>query len=218
MLLDIFSDTICPWCFVGKRRLERALIQRPQNHLRIRWRAFQLNPGIPAGGMDRQAYLDAKFGGPERAKSIYDAVLAAGGGEGIAFAFDHIKRTPNTLMSHRLVRYASVIDQQDQALEGIFRGYFLEGRDIGSAGELTDIGAEAGLDRKDVASYLAGDADADSILAEDSLARRAGINGVPCFIFNTRFALSGAQEPEAFHQLFDLAREDDAARLEAPPA
>jgi predicted DsbA family dithiol-disulfide isomerase len=218
MLLDVFSDTVCPWCFIGKRRLERALRQRPQQELQIRWRAFQLNPGMPAGGMDRQAYLDAKFGGPDRARAIYDAVLAAGSGEGIHFAFDRIKRTPNTLLSHRLVRYASVIGMQDRVLDGIFHGYFVEGRDIGSAQVLAEIAEESGLDGKDVADYLGGDADADSVLAEDSLARRAGINGVPCFIFNTRFALSGAQEPEAFFQLFDLSREDDSAHSEASSA
>jgi predicted DsbA family dithiol-disulfide isomerase len=215
MLLDIFSDTICPWCFVGKRRLERALQQRPQHGLKIRWRAFQLNPGMPAGGMDRQSYLDAKFGGSEQAQNIYDAVRAAGTGEGIAFAFDRIKRTPNTLLSHRLIRYASLTDRQDAVLDGVFAGYFLDGRDIGNPEILTEIGAEAGLDRADIATYLTGDADAESVLAEDALARRTGISGVPCFIFNSRYALSGAQDPEAFFQLFDLAREDESARVES---
>lgn len=218
MLLDIFSDTICPWCFVGKRRLERALGQRPQHGLSIRWRAFQLNPGMPAEGIDRQAYLNAKFGGSERAQGIYDVVVAAGRGEGIDFAFDRIKRTPNTLLSHRLIRHALLADRQSEVLETLFSGYFLEGRNIGDLDTLADIGEAAGLDRAKVARYLAGAADADSVAAEDSLARRAGISGVPCFIFNSHYALSGAQEPEAFFQLFDLAREDEAARLEVSPA
>jgi predicted DsbA family dithiol-disulfide isomerase len=170
---------------------------------------------MPAGGMDRQSYLDAKFGGSEQAQNIYDAVRAAGNGEGIAFAFDRIKRTPNTLLSHRLIRYASLTDRQNAVLDGLFAGYFLEGRDIGNLEVLADIGAEAGLDRADIAAYLTGDAEADSVLAEDALARRAGIGGVPCFIFNSRYALSGAQEPEAFFQLFDLAREDESARVES---
>lgn len=215
MILDVFSDTICPWCYVGKRRLERALEARPQRDLTIRWRAFQLNPGMPAEGMDRKAYIDAKFGGSERARAILDTVRAAGGGEGIAFAFDRIKRTPNTLQSHRLIRFAGGQDRQDETLEALFRAYFLEGRNIGDRAVLADVAEDAGLDRDEAADYLAGETDAEAVLGEDALARRAGINGVPCFIFNGRFALSGAQEPEAFFQLFDLAREEEQVRGEA---
>jgi len=215
MILDVFSDTICPWCYVGKRRLERALEARPQPGLTIRWRAFQLNPGMPAEGMDRKAYIDAKFGSAERSRAIYDTVRAAGAGEGISFAFDRIKRTPNTLQSHRLIRFAGGQDRQDETLEALFRAYFLEGRNIGDRAVLADVAEKAGLDRDEAEDYLAGDADAEAVLGEDALARRAGINGVPCFIFNGRFALSGAQEPEAFFQLFDLAREEEQVRGEA---
>ena len=215
MIVDVFSDTVCPWCYVGKRRLERALKARPQRDVTIRWRAFQLNPGMPAGGMDRKAYVDAKFGGAERARAIYDTVRAAGTAEGIAFAFDRIKRTPNTLQSHRLIRFAGNQDRQDEVLEALFRAYFLNGRNIGDRAVLVEVAADTGLDREETAEYLAGDADAEAVLAEDGMARRAGINGVPCFIFNGRFALSGAQEPEAFFQLFDLAREDERVRSEA---
>jgi predicted DsbA family dithiol-disulfide isomerase len=218
MILDVFSDTICPWCYIGKRRLERALEARPQRGLQIRWRAFQLNPGMPAEGMDRKAYIDAKFGGADRARAILDTVRGAGAGEGIAFAFDRIKRTPSTLQSHRLIRFAGGQERQDETLEALFHAYFLEGRNIGDRAVLADIAEEAGLDRSEAADYLAGDADAEAVLGEDALARRAGINGVPCFIFNGRFALSGAQEPEAFFQLFDLAREEEQVRSEAATA
>jgi predicted DsbA family dithiol-disulfide isomerase len=218
MILDVFSDTICPWCYVGKRRLERALEARPQRDLTIRWRAFQLNPGMPAEGMERKAYIDAKFGGSERARAILDTVRAAGAGEGIAFAFDRIKRTPNTLQSHRLIRFAGTHDRQDETLEALFRAYFLHGRNISDRAVLADVAQDAGLDRGEAADYLAGDADAEAVLGEDALARRAGINGVPCFLFNGRFALSGAQEPEAFFQLFDLAREEEQVRGEAAAA
>jgi predicted DsbA family dithiol-disulfide isomerase len=218
MNLDVFSDTICPWCYIGKRRLERALQERPQRDLKIRWRAFQLNPGMPAEGMDRKAYIDAKFGGAERARTIYDTVRAAGASEGIAFAFDRITRTPSTLQSHRLIRFAGGQDRQNETLEALFRAYFLDGRDIGDRAELAEVAADAGLDRDEAADYLAGDEDAEAVLAEDAMARRAGINGVPCFIFNGRFALSGAQEPEAFFQLFDLTREDELGRTEATAA
>lgn len=214
MKLDIFSDTICPWCFIGKRRLERALAVRPQRNLTIRWRTFQLNPTMPPEGMDRRYYFEAKFGGAERAWRIYDAISAAGAAEGIAFAFDRIRRTPNTLKSHRLLRRAAAQDRQDETLEAMFQAYFLEGRDIGDTAVLVDTAERAGLEAPDLGSWLDGEAEAEPALAEDMLARRHGINGVPCFVFNGRFALSGAQEPEALLQLLDLAREDDAKQKE----
>ncbi|MEX0814728.1 MAG: DsbA family oxidoreductase [Dongiaceae bacterium] len=215
MRLDIFSDTICPWCFIGKRRLERALATRPQPDLAIRWRAFQLNPDMPPDGMDRHAYLEAKFGGAARTARVYDAVTAAGAGEGIDFDFGRIGRTPNTLESHRLLRFAFDQGRQDALVETLFRTYFIDGADIGDRAVLAAAAAEAGLDADAARRFLEGDAEADSVRDEDVLARRQGINGVPCFVFNGRFGLSGAQDPEVFFQLFDLAREDDAAEREA---
>jgi predicted DsbA family dithiol-disulfide isomerase len=209
MRLDIYSDAICPWCFIGKHRLERALAKRPQKGLTIQWRAFQLNPGMPPEGMERNAYLEAKFGGVERAQRMFEMVRAAGMGEGIEFAFDRIKRTPNTLNAHRLVRFAAARGKQSRMLNALFEAYFLEGRDTGSARVLADIAAEAGLERAAVRLYLQTEADVETVLGEDRIARRLGITGVPCFVFNGRFALSGAQEPEALFQLFDLARQDD---------
>jgi predicted DsbA family dithiol-disulfide isomerase len=211
MHLDIFSDTICPWCYVGKRRLARALAARPQPKMAVRWRAFQLNPGMPPEGMVRERYNDAKFGSSERAKRIYEAVTAVGASEGIEFNFQAIRRTPNTLLSHRLLRKAGRDGLQDPLLDAMFQAYFVDGRDIGNAHVLTEIGESVGL--SNVADYLAGTEDSEEVRAEDSLARRQGINGVPCFIFNYRFLLSGAQEPESFFQLFDLAREEEAGAL-----
>jgi predicted DsbA family dithiol-disulfide isomerase len=211
MHLDIFSDTICPWCFVGKRRLARALAQRPQPKMAVRWRAFQLNPGMPPEGMVRERYIDAKFGSSERAKRIYEAVTAVGASEGIEFNFEGIRRTPNTLLSHRLLRKAGREGLQDPLLDALFQAYFIDGRDIGNAAVLTEIGESIGL--SGTAAYLAGNEDSEEVRAEDGLARRQGINGVPCFIFNYRFLLSGAQEPESFFQLFDLAREEEAGAL-----
>jgi predicted DsbA family dithiol-disulfide isomerase len=217
MRLDIYSDTICPWCFVGKRRLERALAARPQPGLQVRWRAFQLNPGMAADGMDRRTYLDLKFGGSERADRIYEAVRQAGRGEGIAFAFDRIRRTPNTLASHRLLRLASG-SRQSALVEALFTAYFLRGADLGDKRVLADIAVGVGLGRSEVEAFLDSRTETDAVLAEDAQARRQGINGVPCFVFNGRFALSGAQEPEALFQLFDLAREEDRALLETSRA
>lgn len=211
MHLDIFSDTICPWCYVGKRRLARALVARPQPKMAVRWRAFQLNPGMPPEGMVRECYIDAKFGNSERAKRIYEAVTAVGASEGIEFNFEAIRRTPNTLLSHRLLRRAGRDGFQDSLLEAMFQAYFIEGRDIGNAGVLAEIGEAVGL--PDTTKFLAGSEDSEEVRAEDSLARRQGINGVPCFIFNYRFLLSGAQEPESFFQLFDLAREEETGAL-----
>ncbi|MFZ5791901.1 MAG: DsbA family oxidoreductase [Pseudomonadota bacterium] len=215
MQLDIFSDTICPWCYVGKRRLERALKQRPQPDLQITWRAFQLNPAMPAGGMERRTYIETKFGSPERARRIHDAVSLAGAGEGIAFALDRITRTPNTVQSHRLMRFAHRYGRQSELLDGLFRAYFEEGLDTGDIDVLTELAVAAGLPGPEARRFLLGQEERDMVVAEDQFARRQGINGVPCFIFNGRFALSGAQEPEALFQLFDLAREDDMERRQA---
>jgi len=210
MQLEIFSDTICPWCYIGKRRLERALRQRPMPELAIRWRAFQLNPGMPSGGMDRQQYLAAKFGSAERAGRLYDTVTRVGSEEGIRFRFDRIARTPNTMKSHRLLALAGQYGVQSTLLDRLFAAYFTEGRDIGSAEVLTEIGLAAGLPQAEIESALAEDSPIGTSLAEDFLARRQGINGVPYFVFNGRFGLSGAQEPEALFHMLDLAREDDA--------
>ena len=160
MDIDIFSDTICPWCFIGKRRLERALAERPQPDLTIHWRAFQLNPDMPAGGMDRSQYLEQKFGGASNAEAIYDQVRAAGETEGIDFAFERMKRTPNTIDSHRLIRHAGQQAQQGQArqdavVQALFDAYFLRAEDIGDPGGLAPAAAEAGLDTDETAPVLA---------------------------------------------------------------
>ncbi len=206
MQIDIFSDTICPWCFIGKRRLERALAARPQPGLEIRWRAFQLNPDMPPGGMDRQDYLAAKFGGAQGARQVYDRVRAAGESEGIAFAFEAIGRTPNTIDSHRLIRLAHDSDRGDQVVEALFKAYFLGGEDIGDRDVLVAAAAVAGLNAQDVRAFLESDAGAEAARAEDARAREIGIQGVPTFILGGKHSLSGAHEPEVLFQLFDLGR------------
>ncbi len=216
MDIDIFSDTICPWCFIGKRRLERALAERPQPDLTIHWRAFQLNPDMPAGGMDRGQYLELKFGGASNAEAIYAQVRAAGETEGIDFAFERMKRTPNTIDSHRLIRHAGQKASQGQArqdavVQALFDAYFLRAEDIGDLDVLVAAAAEAGLDGEETRAFLAGDAEAEAVRAEDRSARQAGISGVPCFLFNGQHALAGAHPPEVLHQLFDLANQEEAA-------
>ena len=207
MILDIVSDVICPWCFIGKRRLERALAQAPQPDLQIGWRPFQLNPDMPAEGMARDAYLLAKFGDAKGGR-MYDHVRTAGAEEGIAFAFERIQRTPNTIKPHRLIRRAGVAGKQDAMVEAVFRAYFLDGEDLSDDATLIRIAHAAGLDPTETAAYLAGEEDAAEIRAEDAFARQVGINGVPCFIVDRKFALSGAQPPEAFLEIFSLARRE----------
>ncbi len=217
MRLDIFSDPICPWCFIGKRRLERALAARPDLQIEVHWRAFQLNPEMPAEGMDRQLYLELKFGGPAAAQRIYDTIAEAGVSEKIGFDFGAIRRTPNTVNAHRLIRRAGLEGKQDAVVEALFERYFLAGEDIGDAAVLMKVAEEAGLATTDLESFLAGAEESDVVRSEDALARRTGIQGVPTFIFANRFALSGAHEPEVLIQMFELAEQDGAVEVAAGP-
>ncbi|MEC8006058.1 MAG: DsbA family oxidoreductase [Pseudomonadota bacterium] len=202
--IEIFSDVVCPWCYIGKRRFERAHTARPHTGLAVTWRAFQLNPEMPADGIDRQRYLELKFGGGDQAGQVYHRIAAAGAEEGIDFAFDRIRRTPNTVNAHRLVRWARQQDRQDDVVESLFQAYFLEGLDIGDRDNLAEIAARAGLDRADASAFLDGVEGVREVLDETRLAYNSGITGVPCFIVDRKYAISGAQEPEAFFPLFDL--------------
>ena len=206
MHIDIVSDVICPWCFIGKRRLGRALEQRPDLSVSITWRAFQLNPEMPDGGMLRADYVAAKFGGAAHASRIYAAIAEAGAGEDIAFAFDRIRRTPTTRDAHRLIRDATLAGNADPIVEALFVAYFERGRDIGDQAVLADIAAEAGFARNEAADWLAGEEGLEEVLGEDRSARRLGISGVPCFILDGGYSISGAQEPEFFFPLFDLVQ------------
>jgi predicted DsbA family dithiol-disulfide isomerase len=213
--IDVISDVVCPWCFIGKRNLERALETWQEKHPDetpvVRWHPFQLNPQLPAGGVPRKQYLENKFGGPERAKEIYARVSAAGKRAGIDFAFDNIQVQPNTIDAHRLIHYAGEQDKQDAMAEVIFRRYFVEGVDLSDKETLADIAQQAGMDRDEAAAYLAGDADRALIEEQDRRARAIGVEGVPFFIFNQRLALSGAQPPEVIVEAMEKAREELAA-------
>jgi predicted DsbA family dithiol-disulfide isomerase len=206
MRVDIVSDVICPWCYIGKRRLERALALRPEVSIDTSWRPFQLNPDMPSEGIDRRAYLAAKFGGSAHAERIYANVTEVGASVGIPFAFDRIRRTPNTRDAHRLIRHAMTQGRADAVVEGLFESYFTAGRDIGDRETLAEIAGEAGLDARETSAWLASSAELEQVLAEDRSARRLGINAVPCFIFEGQYAVSGAQEPEFFLPVFDLMR------------
>ena len=214
MLIEIVSDAICPWCFVGKRRLERALAIAPPPDLKIGWRPFQLNPDMPPDGMDRKEYLRLKFGDGDGGQ-MYTAISEAGQREGIGFAFDKIKRTPNTILAHRLIRYSAGLAQQDAVVEALFRTYFLDGADIGRVETLVGVCEQLGLDGPSIRRYLESDEDVETVRAEDAYARQIGIEGVPCFIIERKFAISGAQAPEVFVQAFEHVREE-AARAPQP--
>ena len=212
MRIDIVSDTVCPWCFVGKRRLERALAQRPGLEVQITWWPFQLNPDMPAEGLERETYLATKFGGQQNAQRIYATIREAGAEDGIEFAFEDIRRTPNTVDSHRLIHWAGAADRQDAVVELLFRRYFQDGADIGAHDELVEIAAEAGMDGETVRTRLAEGEDIDAIKAQDSHARRMGVSGVPLFVIAQEHSVVGAQAPAAFLQIFDrLALEGTGA-------
>ncbi len=204
MQIDIFSDPICPWCYIGKRRLERALAARSDLRPEIRWRAFQLNPAMPEDGLERKSYLSTKFGSAAEAQRLYGQISQVGMTEGINFRFDDIVVTPNTINAHRLIRYATRAGKQDTVVEALFRGYFLEGLNIGASDTLVDIASESGLDPEPTRLYLESADDAALIREEDMRGRQMGIEGVPYFIVNQGYALSGAHEPEAFYSLFDM--------------
>ncbi len=206
MQIDIFFDLVCPWCFIGKHRMDRALAERPSLPVELNWQPFQLNPGMPPGGMDRRDYLSAKFGGSGRAAQIYAMVAETAERDGLCLELDAIHRTPNTLDAHRLVRFATRRGRDPAIVaESIFKAYFQQGRDIGDRKTLADIAESLGLDRDAVVDHLAGRTDINHIRAADAAARRMGIQAVPCFVFDRRYALSGAQEPDSFFPMFDLA-------------
>jgi len=213
--IDVISDVVCPWCFIGKRNLEQALETWRAKHRdqepMVRWHPFQLNPQLPASGVPRKQYLENKFGGPERAKEIYARVLAAGKRAGIDFAFDAIQVQPNTINAHRMLQFAAERGKQDEMAEVIFRRYFLEGADLSDTQTLADMAQQAGLNRDEAAAYLASDANSELIKEQDRRARAIGVEGVPFFIFNQRLALSGAQPPEVIVEAMEKALEEVAA-------
>ncbi|HEY1772284.1 MAG TPA: DsbA family oxidoreductase [Gammaproteobacteria bacterium] len=204
MRIDVFSDVVCPWCFVGKRRLEQALAQAEMSDAEIHWHPFQLNPDLPPEGMDRLRYLEAKFG-PGAMERIHARLDEAGKSAGIGFQFDRIGRSPNTLDAHRLLWLAGAQGRQGALKEALLRAYFLEGRDVGDRAVLADIGAQVGIEA-DIPTWLASDAGVREVREDLAQAARLQISGVPFFIFDGRLALSGAQPPEVFLQALEAAR------------
>lgn len=205
MQIEVVFDLICPWCFLGTRRLRRTLRARPDIAADIAWRPFLLNPDIGPGGLPRQDYVIRKFGGEERARRLHATIAELGRGEGLDFQFDRILRIPPSLDAHRLVRLADRHGVAAEAVEALFSGYFCEGKDIGALSVLVAIAAGLGMDAGATRHLLSGTAEAEAVHADNLRAHRLGINGVPCFVVQGRHAISGAQEPEVIERLLDVA-------------
>lgn len=210
--LDILSDPICPWCYIGKANLDRALERAGDHPFTIEWHPFQLNPAMPAQGADRRSYLEAKFGGRAATVQAYAQVSQAAIKAGLAFNFETMDRTPNTLNAHRLIHWAGIEGRQSAVVSALFRGYFTEGRDIGNAEVLADIADSAGMDGAVVARLLASDADMADIRARDAHSREMGITAVPTYIIDHRHAVPGAQSPEVWDKVIaDIRAQSDTA-------
>lgn len=201
--IDIMSDPVCPWCMIGKARLDRALEARPDHPFAIEWHPFQLNPDMPKGGMERTTYLERKFGGKEKAAAIYAQIDQAAQESGIKIDWSAITHMPNTLDAHRLIHWAGLEGRQTPVVSALFRAYWLEARDIGDSGVLTDIAGKAGLDQSMITQLLQGDADKEDIIARDVHSRERGITGVPAFIIANQAVVSGAQSPETWSGIID---------------
>ncbi|MGE3977698.1 MAG: DsbA family protein [Nitrospira sp.] len=202
--IDVYSDVICPWCYVGKRRLERALQhmkKRVKPH--VAWRPFQLNPTMPKNGMDRTIYLETKFGSLDRFKEMEQRLLEVGSAEQIPFAFEKIASTPNTFLAHRLIWYAGIQGRQDAVVEQLFKGYFEEGLDIGSRSALVELADRAGLSANELFTSEEG---ATEVKAEESVGHTLGIRGVPHFVLDGTYGISGAQPVEVFIAAIEKAR------------
>ncbi len=203
LTVDVISDVICPWCYIGKRRLEGAISAvEGQHEVQVHWHPFQLNPTMPKEGISRKEYRTRKFGSWERSLELDAKVIAVGESEGIHFAFDKTERTPNTVDAHRLIWLADQHGCQNAVVEALFRAYFNEGRDIGNHQTLIDVVSEAGLERKVAESMLGSDEGMDVISNARELSQRHLVTGVPFFIINNAITLSGAQEPVTFLDAF----------------
>jgi predicted DsbA family dithiol-disulfide isomerase len=211
MRIEVWADVACPWCWIGEARLYRALEQRPDIQPEVVWRPFQLQPDLPPEGLDWDELVRTKFGGPERAHTMFQHVASAGAADGIEFRFDRVAAAPNTRDAHRLILLAQEAGIGREMAEAMFRAYFNEGRDVGKTGVLADVAAGVGLDRDRVARFLAGDQLARVVDESQAEAGALGVNGVPFFVLEGKYAFSGAQPVETFVAVLDRVRTMDAA-------
>lgn len=204
--LDIFSDPVCPWCYIGKANLDRALADHPDHPFSVQWHPFQLNPDMPPEGMPKRAYLEEKFGGKARVDAIHERLREFARNAGVAMDPDKPQRIPNTLDAHRLIHWAGIEGVQPAVAAALMRAYWVEGRDIGDHETLAAIAGENGMDRAATLRLLQSDADAEDIAARDTDARQKGVTAVPTFLIARLYVVSGAQPPKMWAQVIaDLA-------------
>ncbi len=212
--LDIMSDPICPWCYIGKTHLDKALAEIPNHPLVIEWHPFQLNPDMPDAGMDRREYLERKFGGKDGAVRAYAPVVEHAENAGLKIDFEGMKRTPNTLDAHRLIHWAGIEGKQNAVVDALFNAYFVEARDIGDREVLADIADSVGMDAAVVMKLLQSESDREDIRTRDSHSREMGVNSVPTFIVANQHAVPGAQPPELWGKVIS----EIMSQIEASPA
>ncbi len=196
LAVEVVHDLVCPWCYLGARRLFRTLSRRRDLLVDVTWRPFLLNPDMPRAGMARTDYLARKFGGEDRARRLHSSIAEVGRTEGLLFRFERIRRTPSSVDAHRLVRWATGFGRADELVEALFAAHFTDGRDIGES---------CGLRPSEARAFLASGADIEHVHADNIRAHRLGINGVPCFVVAGGHAIAGAQEPEVIERLLDVA-------------
>lgn len=201
--LDILSDPICPWCYIGKTHLDKALAEAGDHPFVIEWHPFQLNPDMPREGMDRRAYLEGKFGGKEGAVRAYAPVVEHAEKAGLTINFEAMQRTPNTLDAHRLIHWAGIEGKQTQVVDALFKAYFVDAKDIGDHAVLAEIAQEAGMEADVAARLLEGDSDVQEIRDRDAHSRKMGVTSVPTFIVASQHAVPGAQPPELWKQVIE---------------
>ncbi len=203
--IEVVHDLVCPWCYLGLRRLLRTMRRRPDLLFDLIWRPFLLNPDMPRAGMPRADYVARKFGGEDRARRLYGSITEIGRTEGLLFRFERIRRTPSSVNAHRLVRWATPYGRGADLVEALFSAHFTDGRDIGDPSVLAAVATASGLDGSAAMKFLLGDAECETVHAENLRAHRLGINGVPCFVVGGRHAIAGAQEPEVLERLLNVA-------------
>ena len=212
MRIDIYSDTVCPWCYLGKRRFDLAVAARPQFEPSVTWRPFELNPDMPADGVARDAYLASRLGNSERVAAAHAELQRQGEASGIDFRFDLIERMPNTRRSHLLIAHAARSGRQASVMDRIMRGYFEEGADIGDIEELVRLAVDAGLAERESRSALVLRSGQDGVIAAERHAGVLGITGVPTFVFDGQYTVSGAQEVGTLARIFDQVADFAHAR------
>lgn len=205
LVIEVVHDFVCPWCYLGVKRLSLLLARRRDLNVEMVWRPFLLNPDMPRSGMTRSDYMIRKFGAEERGRRLYHSITELGASEGIEFNFAAIRRTPNSVDAHRLIRYAQAFGAADILVDQIFRAHFVEGLDIGAPATLVRLAALQGMDARATAHFLASSEGTEFVHAENLHAHRLGINGVPCFLIDGEHAIAGAQEVEVLERLIDLA-------------